>query len=130
MTAYKKCDTSKCHAACCYNVPMEKGYISAYRKRIVNPVLRMEPQGDDKSARNVFGSKARAQYIMRTSEDVMENKCPFLRQDCRCNIYVQRPVICRRFGDPRETQRFLNCQFLSGVETKVTREEIINLLTR
>ena len=33
-----------------------------------------------------------------TSEDMELNKCPFLRADYRCNIYENRPDVCRKFG--------------------------------
>lgn len=34
--------------------------------------------------------------------DPMKNKCPFLTDNCRCNIYDRRPPICRKFGNGSE----------------------------
>lgn len=79
-----KCRTYKCKAHCCYNVPFENGELEAYADKIVNPVIdRME----------VLGA-----VVPLTSDSTKTNKCPFLRTDYKCNIYENRPDICRKFG--------------------------------
>lgn len=107
----KKCNVKECHAACCYNVPMSRGYLSAYRKKIVNPILRVESEGFDDVV------------IPWTNNDSEKNKCPFLRSDCRCNIYQSRPNICRIFGDGK-LSRFLNCEYITGVPNKMGVKEV------
>lgn len=106
-----KCDTSKCKAACCYNVPMPKGFFSAYRKKIVTPYKRLiEQQACDDNGKLL--------YLPIVSEKWSENKCPFLRDDYKCNIYEVRPWICRNFGTPPEgnKSKLLHCGWLEGKE--------------
>lgn len=48
--------------------------------------------------------------LIYTSGDYNDNKCPFLRDDYKCNIYDRRPEICRKFGDG--SHPLLTCQFI------------------
>ena len=106
-----KCDTKKCHAACCYNVPMPKGYFSAFMKKVVTPYKRLLEQ-------EMTDDKGQRLYIPVVDEDFHKNKCPFLRDDYKCNIYDQRPWICRAFGTPPKgnKSKFLQCGWLNGLE--------------
>ena len=52
---------------------------------IVNPVITFTPFG--------------CVRIAMTDMDFGRNKCPFLRPDCRCNIYENRPDVCRKMGE-------------------------------
>lgn len=79
-----KCRTYKCKAACCYNVPFENGELGKYADKIVNMVLGTTP---------MFGA-----VFPITANDPKKNKCPFLRADYKCNIYENRPDICRKMG--------------------------------
>lgn len=106
-----KCDVSKCFAACCYNVPHTKFTLFTNKKRIVTPYKRLiEQEACDNESRKLF--------LPITDEDLKKNKCPFLRDDFKCNIYNQRPWICRVFGTPPKGERskFLRCGFLEGKE--------------
>lgn len=89
-----KCRLHKCKAACCYNIPFEEGELVRYADKIVNPLKFTMPLGPG--------------TVAFTDEEPMRNKCPFLRSDCRCNIYDHRPRVCRLFG---EIDR-LPCQWL------------------
>lgn len=133
MEKRKKCNIAECKAACCYNVPLEKGYLTAYRKKIVNPVIKMAAysetlEGYDKTKTPL----GRAQYLMITDNDGNKNKCPFLRADCKCNIYENRPPICRRYGFSDE--RLMNCEYLSGHPTDMSLKaksiDMMRLLTK
>lgn len=107
-----KCDVTKCKGACCYNVPLEKAYINAYRKRIARPILRTVDNNDG--------------YVLPiTNEDASKNACPFLNEHYRCNIYKVRPSVCRLYG---EGEGFLNCEFLTGI--KLDTEKIVNGVLR
>lgn len=79
-----KCRTSKCSACCCYNVPFEKNELERFHDRVVTPIIYSIPLG---MARLPF-----------TDNDLMKNKCPFLRKDLKCNIYDNRPEVCRLMG--------------------------------
>lgn len=87
-----KCRTHKCHAACCYNATLPVGFIDRFAKKIVNPVISQLklPLSDNVPERS---------ELVYTSFVCDDNKCPFLRADCKCNIYEHRPLICRKFGE-------------------------------
>ena len=89
-----KCKLHKCRAKCCYNMPFEQNELVKYADKIVNPILYTEPIGI-----GVFAV---------TNIDMMQNKCPFLRSDYKCNIYDKRPSVCRKFGEIEE----LPCELL------------------
>jgi Fe-S-cluster containining protein len=79
-----KCRIHKCKSACCYNLHFENGELERYADKIVNPVI---------GHTDFFGVD-----LVLTNEDIEKNKCPFLRADCRCNIYENRPDVCRMMG--------------------------------
>ena len=79
-----KCKTNICKACCCYNIPFEHDELVRFANSIVNPVLFTIQQG--------WGA------VAFTHENPALNKCPFLRDDYRCNIYEERPEVCRLFG--------------------------------
>lgn len=103
-----KCRLSKCNARCCYNIPFDKGELDIFADKIVNRVLYTLPL---KGALWAF-----------TNENPKLNKCPFLRKDCKCNIYENRPEVCRLFGEIDK----LSCRFLkiqqSGRPTTISSE--------
>lgn len=67
---------------------------------IVNPVIDFTPFG--------------CVRIAMTNMDLDKNKCPFLRADRRCNIYENRPNVCRKFGEIPE----LPCEYLKEIPKK------------
>ena len=73
-----------CHACCCYNIPFDKGELEVFKDRIVNPVIGVQQMFDA--------------VLAFTDFDFKKNKCPFLREDYKCNIYENRPEVCRAFG--------------------------------
>lgn len=85
-----KCKTSKCNACCCYNIPFDQNELERFADKIVNPVQFVAPMGP---GRHGFA------VVAFTDERVERNKCPFLRHDFKCNIYDNRPEVCRLFGE-------------------------------
>lgn len=81
----KKCLLHKCNAHCCYNITFGHDELERFASQIVNPVIGFTPFGGVK--------------IVMTSWDLDKNKCPFLRADCKCNIYENRPDVCRKMGE-------------------------------
>lgn len=82
----------KCKAQCCGVVPMPKELYEKHKdkiNRVPNEILNHEG--------NVIPITADAY-------------CPFLSDDLQCNIYDDRPEICRKFGD--ETHPMLFCPHL------------------
>jgi len=65
-----KCKITRCHAACCYNVPFFHGELERYADKIVTPVKSI--------ARTVAGA-----VLPFTNPSPMMNRCPFLRVDNR-----------------------------------------------
>ena len=81
----KKCLLHKCNAHCCYNIAFEHGELERFSSMIVNPVIAFTPFG--------------CVRIAMTDMDFDKNKCPFLRADYKCNIYENRPNVCRKMGE-------------------------------
>ena len=80
-----KCRIHKCKAECCYNMAFMNGELELFHERIITPVIVTLP----------FGAGVRS----FTDYDTLQNKCPFLRQNFKCNIYENRPEVCRKFGE-------------------------------
>ena len=94
-----KCRPQRCKARCCYNIPFADGELEKYADKIINPVLTTVPLGPGHVAFTVM-PKAMTKEAM--GEAMKNNKCPFLRHDCTCNIYEHRPDVCRKFGEISE----------------------------
>ena len=86
----KKCRVHKCQACCCYNVPFAQGELVRFADRIVTPVISVD---------HVFGAELPLTVEVKKQSDILRNKCPFLRADYKCNIYDNRPDVCRKFGE-------------------------------
>ena len=95
-----KCRICKCNASCCYNLAFEHGELERFASKIVNQVIGFTPFGGVR--------------IAMTSWDIDKNKCPFLRKDFKCNIYENRPVVCRKFGEIPE----LPCEYLKDTSVQ------------
>lgn len=85
-----KCKTWKCAAKCCYNVPFFQGELKKYADKVVNKIVAEEV---------IFGGQA---ILPWTANHPLANRCPFLRADYRCNIYEQRPSVCRLMAEVPE----------------------------
>ena len=80
-----KCRLHKCRAACCCNVPFEGDELERFKDKIVRPIL--------------WNEKVLSALVPVTHRDIDKNYCPFLRpNDMKCNIYENRPEICRLMG--------------------------------
>lgn len=80
------CLNKNCNAKCCYAPPIPKNHLIQYADKMVRSVVETEYLGD-----SPFGKD---NVIPKTEN----NKCPFLKEDNKCNIYDQRPEICKAFG--------------------------------
>ena len=86
----KVCNIFKCKAYCCMNAPLPLDLLEIHKKDIVNPVLEISPIGKVKG--EFFG------IPITNLTDFLNNKCPFLTQTNKCNIYENRPQLCREYG--------------------------------
>ena len=94
-----KCKTGRCAAACCYNVPFANHELERFAGSIVSQPVEYE----------VMECGAILPHTVKIEKpsDVLRNKCPFLRHDFKCDIYEDRPEVCRLFG-----QKELPCKFI------------------
>lgn len=76
--------------------------LTQFADKIVTPVISTEPIPYNPEF-------PPSEYVL-TSDNLMLNKCPFLRADCKCNIYEHRPALCRRFGDG--SHPLLTCHYI------------------
>ena len=98
-----KCLIEKCKADCCYNAPIPKYLLDTYKDKIVNPVFALFPGPN-------IPSRGGRQVIPATNLlNRLRNKCPFLTKECKCNIYNDRPQICREYGTSRDKSSTLFC---------------------
>lgn len=101
-----KCKVSKCDAKCCYNVPFIGNELEKYADKIVTPVVDTTEwsNGAVMPWTVTVGDKS---SMLATALAMKKNKCPFLRTDHLCNIYGNRPEICRLYGEIDE----LKCKY-------------------
>lgn len=102
----KKCKFHKCKAVCCYNVPLPPYLPERFADKIVNHIKFAVAI---KEINPTFGEGV----IYFTDEDSSKNRCPFLTKALKCNIYADRPTICRRFGEGEIPSS--QCKYLSNV---------------
>ena len=92
---------SKCQAMCCKVVPIEEEVFDRNRDKIVRPVTNeCRFIGHD-----VLEGKNK-KLITPLTED---GYCPFLNQNLTCNIYEDRPSVCKKFGT--ECHKFMRCAY-------------------
>jgi Fe-S-cluster containining protein len=82
----------KCKAACCGVVPIPRDIYFANQDKIVREPKETIDLGD---------------IVISHTDDLY---CVFLNSDLSCNIYDQRPLICRKFGD--ESHPMMCCSFM------------------
>lgn len=97
------CKPSKCRASCCHNIPLPLGYLQRFADKIVNEVLYTEHLGGT--------AELPDSELAVTSENLQDNRCPFLKRNCKCAIYADRPQICRMFGETDHP--LMKCRYLN-----------------
>ena len=115
----KYCWIPKCKARCCANAPLPKHYIehSNIRNKALRKIFGVIPAPNN----NPYCKDAvipitqpLEKYVIKTNKTLdgktvwelhtdnvfsdAENYCPFIDEYARCNIYKQRPPVCRDFG--------------------------------
>lgn len=100
---------SKCKAVCCGPVPLEVNLVEKNRHKLVRPIIEEKffegPVMEENSFSDLKNVKT-AEMVLMTSEG---NYCPFLTEDYKCNIYEDRPFVCKEFG--KETHPLMRCSF-------------------
>jgi len=82
----------KCQAMCCGIVPIPKEIWERNQDKLV------------RECTNVIDATI---AMIPVTES---HYCPFLNEDLSCNIYEDRPEVCKKFGD--ESHPMLRCAFL------------------
>lgn len=103
----------KCQAACCGVCPIPKDIFERNKEKIIsNPCEILEVNGPDiaddlgETTINELKERKGKDFIIPITKNM---KCCFLNEDLSCNIYQDRPNICKKFGD--ESHLFMTCLF-------------------
>lgn len=98
----------KCKALCCRVAPIEKEIFERNIDKIVRPTDRyFEFEGTDPL------SKKKLLLVLPITED---GYCPFSNKDLTCNIYEDRPDVCRKYGTEVHTTMCCPYQDKNGRE--------------
>lgn len=113
----------KCKGCCCGICPIPKEIFDKNKNKIVREVLHIIPRNgpdvpDEGISINAIAQEKNIEMVVPLTEDA---KCCFLNQDLSCNIYEDRPKICRKFGD--ESHPFMTCLFQSKEGRIRSRQE-------
>lgn len=81
----------RCQAICCQICPIDNDIWERNQDKIIE-----KPE-------SVFDLRMAVLPITKSK------KCPFLNKDLSCNIYLDRPEVCQKFGD--ESHPMLFCPF-------------------
>ena len=106
------CNLSECGARCCGPVPMDTGLIQKY-KNLINKNAHIKNLGD-----------------IALCYDKSNLACGFLNDEKKCKIYVDRPDICKMFGDKHHNILILKCQFLGQIGTMEQEKIMDNTVSR
>lgn len=110
---------SKCKAMCCKAAPIEKEIWDRNQDKIVRPVEdKLEFLGVDP-----IEQRKNLAMVLPITKDAY---CPFLNQDLSCNIYDDRPSVCRKYGS--EAHPCLVCPFQDKTGRVRSRQENRGLL--
>lgn len=102
----------KCKAECCGVVPIPAKIWQRNQHKIVrHPVEKHKVMAGEHN-------KVAKLCILPLTEN---GYCPFLNEDLSCNIYDDRPEICKKFGD--ESHLMLTCPMQRADGTPRTDEE-------
>lgn len=129
----------KCKAECCSICPIPKDIwdrnihkIVRHPEQIIDLGIRPDPHECKKldlvptdSSKFLENSKlftendfVNKHFIQPVTKDMM---CPFLNKDYTCNIYEDRPGVCRDFGN--ETHADLTCSYQDKDGKERSRQE-------
>ena len=105
----------KCKACCCAPTPMPKEIFERNRDKIARLVIEElyfnGPLLDEESFKNPRGVLEGPMVVAVGEPDLGETnqRCPFLTKEWKCNIYEDRPFVCREFG--KESHLMMKCRF-------------------
>lgn len=111
-----KCNISKCKAQCCYWVPFPIKFLEAHADKMIRPVYGIAcNEHNDKVGQAI--THVETKIVDGKEQNIIEQtkqKCPFLTDDNKCNIYKIRPELCRCFGTKLSEDHPFTCHFHLG----------------
>jgi Fe-S-cluster containining protein len=96
---------SKCKATCCGVIDFDKEFWEIHQHKVITKPIKVIPFPDGRT-------------IMPETES---GYCPFLNEDYHCNIYEDRPNVCREYGDG--STPYMSCPFLRRDGSQRSRQE-------
>lgn len=112
-----KCDISKCKSKCCYGAPIPIEYIEIYSDKILNKILTYKKMENSNDKIAWFITKTKIVDNQQIAE-INEQPCPFLNTEtCKCNIYDNRPTLCKEFGNYNQYDNMLTCFYHLGYDS-------------
>lgn len=132
MMDCKSCH-SRCKADCCGITPMPLAIFDRNKDKIVQNPERVErfdgPDiSDELNMPSISEMKDPSKNVQMVLPVTKNLKCCFLNEDLSCNIYEDRPNICRKFGD--ESHVYMTCVFQSKDGRIRGRQERRNLVRK
>ncbi len=108
----------KCKASCCSIVPFSnERWERNQHKIITKPERIIESLGPAKITDKNGDCELEGDMVPETKT----GKCCFLNEDLSCNIYEDRPEVCRKFGT--ESHLMMKCGFMDKNGRTRSRQE-------
>ena len=106
---------NKCKAECCAWVPFNYNFLKKYESKMVRPVLCLAEHPNGRQVIPITHIEKRVVNGVETGYiEKSDQKCPFLTDKNKCNIYEERPQICRFFGTSLEPDNNFTCHYHIG----------------
>jgi len=105
----------KCKACCCAPTPMPREILERNRDKLARAMVEEfhfeGPILTEDSFKNPKSVKEGEMVLPIGEPDPggTNQRCPFLTKDWKCNIYEDRPFVCREFG--KESHLMMHCKF-------------------
>lgn len=111
---------SQCQAQCCGNAPIDP---EIYERNLDK---RLEEVVQEIPFRNIDPEDGELKLMVLPVTE--SGKCTFLKRDLTCNIYDDRPEVCRRYGNERHLM--LTCPYQAKDGRIRSRQERRSLLRK
>ena len=110
-----KCDIKKCKAQCCTWVPFNINFLEKNADKMVRPVFAIVTDEKEKVGKPITHVEKRIENGKEVDFiDERKQICPFLTDNYKCNIYKNRPEICKCFGTKLSEDHPFTCHFHIG----------------
>ena len=117
----------KCKAACCGPFPIHNELWDRLKHKAVRPIVSIKRFITTVLTKDFVEGKIdaeQAEHVFVETELDLElkcHRCPFLTYDYKCNIYEDRPFVCREFGS--ESHPMMKCGYQDKDGRERTRQQ-------